>query len=399
MSTAANTGLQTEEQSVGRKPPFSWLRLAMLGFILVLLAGGDLSRGLTLSAMKDAFLQVTVFVAATLALVFWIEKTFSFSLGELMRNNLKWQPVIASALGALPGCGGAIIVVTQFTRGYASFGAFISVLVATMGDAAFLLIAREPKTFLVVIAISLVAGTITGMLVDKVHGRDFMAVDQETADPNFVSQREAPSKFFADMRVVDWLWYAMVSIGLIGGVLLAFQIEPDDMLGGLGHYEPTLWFGFIGALLSMTLWAFSRKPDNAIGADSREDQSLGIRTLKDTNFVTGWVVMAFVLFEIAVQIGGLDISALFKGWALILPLVAILVGFIPGCGPQIVVASLYLGGVIPMSALLSNAIANDGDALFPALALAPRAAIYATIYSAVPAVIIGYAWLFAMEWN
>ena len=63
--------------------------------------------------MRDAFFQVTAFVAGTLALVFWFERKFAFDLGELMRSNLRWQPLIASALGAIPGCGGAIIVVTQ----------------------------------------------------------------------------------------------------------------------------------------------------------------------------------------------------------------------------------------------------------------------------------------------
>ncbi|MEK9955214.1 MAG: putative manganese transporter [Actinomycetota bacterium] len=37
---------------------------------------------------------------------------------------------------------------------------------------------------------------------------------------------------------------------------------------------------------------------------------------------------------------------------------------------------------------------NDGDALFPAIALAPAAAIMATIYSAIPALIIAYGWYF-----
>ena len=47
------------------------------------------------------------------------------------------------------------------------------------------------------------------------------------------------------------------------------------------------------------------------------------------------------------------------------PLIAILFGFLPGCGPQIVVATFYLNGYIPLSAELGNAISNDGDALFP----------------------------------
>jgi hypothetical protein len=58
---------------------------------------------------------------------------------------------------------------------------------------------------------------------------------------------------------------------------------------------------------------------------------------------------------------------------------------------------MYLAGALPLSAQIGNAISNDGDALFPAIAIAPRVAVIATLYSAVPAVIISYGWLFAFE--
>ncbi|MCP4182516.1 MAG: hypothetical protein GY761_04265 [Hyphomicrobiales bacterium] len=388
--------LSAGDQFLSNRP--SPIRLIILAAILILFFYGPQMRTLLTGSMADAFLQVTVFVAATLALVFWVENKFSFSLGEVMRENLRWQPAIASALGALPGCGGAIIVVTQFTRGYASFGAFIAVLVATMGDAAFLLIARDPVSFLIVLSVSLICGTLTGMIVDKIHGADFLAVDVATQnnDANKQLQKQIPPSGFSmhKLKFVHLLWIAMVTIGLIAGILLAFLIDVDSLLGPLGGYSPSRWFGFTGALLSISLWALSKRPINSIGADSAASDPLILRVIKDTNFVTGWVVVAFLLFELAVTLGGFEIGDLFKGWMMVTPLIAILVGFIPGCGPQIVVTSLYLTGAIPFSAQLANSIANDGDALFPALALAPRAALLATIYSAVPAVIIGYGWMF-----
>ena len=381
-----------QSERVSRRP--SMLRLAILATIIGLFLYSPQMGEVVAKSLADAFLQVTVFVGATLALVFWIENKFSFSLGEVMRDNLKWQPAIAAGLGALPGCGGAIIVVTQFTRGYASFGAFISVLVATMGDAAFLLIARDPFSFLIIISISLVAGTITGMVVDKVHGADFLAVEksQINDEPDCFKKQGFSLK---DLSLVELLWVAMVAVGLVIGIFLAFLIDVDTFLGAFGAaYTPSIWFGAFGALLSVGMWAFSKRPINNIGADSSLTDPLAVRVVKDTNFVTGWVVVAFLIFEITVTYGGFEIGDLFKGWIMLTPLVAILVGFIPGCGPQIVVASLYLAGAIPFSAQLSNSIANDGDALFPALALAPRAAMLATLYSAIPAVIIGYGWMF-----
>ena len=91
------------------------------------------------------------------------------------------------------------------------------------------------------------------------------------------------------------------------------------------------------------------------------------------------------------EFGGLDLEMLFQSIGPLLPLMGVLVGLIPGCGPQVLVTTLYLNGIIPFAALMGNAVSNDGDALFPAIALNPKAAIYATLYSTIPAVILAYA--------
>ena len=117
----------------------------------------------------------------------------------------------------------------------------------------------------------------------------------------------------------------------------------------------------------------------------------------DSCFITVWVAMAFLIYELGVLFTGLDLRNFFQIWAPLVPLIAILIGFIPGCGPQVVVAAMYLNGAIPLSAELGNAISNDGDALFPAIAIAPKAAVIATLYSAIPAVIVAYSWYWLFE--
>ena len=113
--------------------------------------------------------------------------------------------------------------------------------------------------------------------------------------------------------------------------------------------------------------------------------------------MTVWVIAAYLIFELSVYFLELDLKSVFDGWVLLTPLMAILLGFLPGCGPQVLLTTMYLSGIIPLSAQIGNAISNDGDALFPALAIAPRVAIVATLYSAVPALILAYGWLFLFE--
>ena len=120
-------------------------------------------------------------------------------------------------------------------------------------------------------------------------------------------------------------------------------------------------------------------------------------TIADTNFVTAWVVFAFLIFEIWIFSFNVDLEGLFKGVGLYLPLITIIIGLLPGCGPQVIVTSMYIGGIIPLSAQIGNAISNDGDALFPAIALAPKTAIVATLYSSIPALIVAYGWYFIFE--
>ena len=141
----------------------------------------------------------------------------------------------------------------------------------------------------------------------------------------------------------------------------------------------------LGVGLSMLIWA--RSPVKSM---TNAKDSAATRVTEETSFILAWVILAFLLFEYLYNFAGLDLEAMFHAVGWTLPLIAIAIGFLPGCGPQILVTTFYINGLVPFSALIGNAIANDGDALFPAIALDPRAALIATIYSAVPAVIVAY---------
>ncbi len=388
-----------------KAPRLNW-RIVVLLVLMALAAGSAELRTLVFSAIADAYLQVTVFVAGTLAVVYSFEHAFRFDLGRAMARARSWQAPIAAALGALPGCGGAIIVVTQYTRGHVSFGSVVAVLIATMGDAAFLLLAREPLTGLGIMLLGFVVGTLSGWLVDHLHGRDFMPAD--TGGEVGAGMRSCPT-FHAgtDHRTprelletpLARLWIVLVMAGVPLGVLGAFQFDTDRLFGALATYQPTLVFGVLGGILCLTMWAFGRSasPLDTACPYERSTASNAMRIIRDTNFVTSWVVLGFLSYELVTYFAGSGIEGWLRVWAPLTPLMAVLVGFIPGCGPQIVVTSLYLTGAVPLSAQLGNAISNDGDALFPALALAPRAAVLATLYSAVPALLIGYGYYAMVE--
>ncbi len=372
-------------------------RLLVLLLLSMLVFSPEL-RPLILNSIKDAYLAVTVFVDATLVIFYLLERGLGVDLGEKMHKAGKYQAPIAAFLGALPGCGGAIIVVTQYTKGLISFGSVVAVLISTMGDAAFLLLAREPLTGAGVLATGFIVGTLSGWLIDRFHGKEFLRADPaEHAEKSRSMTLKALQKSKAEkpfsLSFLNNLWVWLIIPSIFIGLALAFLVDVDSFFGLLSAYEPTLWIGAFGGILCLMMWAFSDPDQGHVGQEVKDiegESNLWQRVIRDTNFVTTWVVFGFLTYELGTHFTGSGIEHWFATWAPVVPLVAILIGFIPGCGPQIVVTTLYLNGVIPIAALYGNAIANDGDALFPALALAPRAAIYATLYSAVPALIISY---------
>lgn len=368
-------------------------RLLLPLFILTCLAIPQL-REITMTALSDAFFQVSVFVAATLLIYYYaIEHLPQLELSYLSAKSPVLEISFAAILGALPGCGGAIIVVTQFTKGQASFGAIVAVLTATMGDAAFLLLATRPTEGLLIMGIGLVVGTFSGLLVNTIHKKDFLR-------PTAQEQKHQIKILSTNIiKISKPVWMIAIIPSLIIAFLIAFNIDFSQF----GKYTNTTIsiFGAAMALFVVTIWAFSSKGESYQEVTSEDDAcnptSKIIKVLQDTHFVTAWVVASFMLFEILVNIAGLDLKTWFVHYAYLAPLIAVLIGFLPGCGPQIIVTTLYIQGIIPFSALAGNAISNDGDALFPAIAMAPKAAVIATLYTSIPALAVGYGLYFFAE--
>ena len=333
-------------------------------------------------------------------------KVSAEAIGDFMRKHPLYEVGLASFLGALPGCGGAIIVVTQYTRGVTSFGAVVAVLTSTMGDAAFLLLAQAPFDGLTVMGVGMVVGTLTGVIVNRFHNYQppssttaLGSADDNTDDSVDDSEPSATTASSSIDKLSTYFWLVVALPSLAIALGLSFQSPVHEYLGVT---EPTLQLiGAVLCLSAITLWSLnggsagyaSLTKEDAITPPPRWQSKAAL----DTQFVLAWVVVAFLLFELAILWFGLDIGATLTSMGASVVGLAILVGFIPGCGPQILVTSLYLNGAVPFSAQLGNAISNDGDALFPAIALSPNAAILATVYSAIPAITVGYGYYFLFE--
>ena len=348
----------------------------MIALCLIVLAvfPGPLGE-VTREQITDAFTAVSAFVAATLLLFYGAERIFRFDFGTAMQKARFWQVPIAALLGVSPGCGGAVMVVAAYSSGKVSFGALVATLCATMGDAAFLLIAAKPEAAAVLLPVQFVAGVAMGWLLDRFVKSDYHP-------PVAASCDLAPH--IGELRWRDLGLLGLLAPSLAIGIAGIAGRDLDSLLG-----VPVQTIALAGMGLALGIWALS-----PVKAMTHVDDHPVTRMAEETAFISVWVLAAFLIYAYLESFAGFDVATMLSGIAIVLPLVAAAIGLIPGCGPQVIVATLYINGVVPFAALVANAISNDGDALFPAIALAPKAAIMGTLWSTLPALIVAYGFHF-----
>ena len=252
------------------------LKKSFFGLLILVLAFqtgdfGDVIR----ESMVNAYLAVSVFVGFTLIVFIGLDSLTNFDIGSFLDKTKKLHVPIASFLGAIPGCGGAIIVVTQYIQGRISFGSLVAVLTATMGDAAFLILAMEPSTGLLIFCLGIVVGTISGYLVDLLHGTNFMMASSKIEIEFEKLKKTFVSKF-------NIFWMILFVPGFIGGLLFAFLIDVDILFSLPSNISFVLILGSAGAILSIFMWSLNPLSDFQCSTD--KSRGFLSRVVDTTNF-------------------------------------------------------------------------------------------------------------------
>ena len=399
----------------------------------------DISAGQALEilviSMRDAFLAVTVFVAAMVLLFSWLQYVTAGRFVVWIRENIRFQPVIGAMMGLTPGCGGAIIVMPMYARGYVTYGTVIATLIATLGDAAFVLIGAvfQDSSFLTPVIVvhltSFLVGVLWGYGVDKLEVTPSAPLGRfgpkfgtdEPLGEEAAKAMEGEDSLIEDLpreipegwgyRVLHQgyrVWWAITAVGLCLAILLLIWYAQDPEYSPELVWDPTTrdgivtWVGLIGTSLSIILYISSKNffaddTEATIGDKLNSLDETLVHAASETAFVTFWVLIAYLVFEFGMILSGIseaDMSEHGSGAAAVL--LAATVGLIPGCGPQIIAITAYIEGVISFPALVANAISQDGDALFPLLVRHKVASIWATIHTTLPAIIVGLVFLWLM---
>ena len=383
---------------------------------------------IVVTSMRDAFLAVTVFVAAMVLLFSWLQYTTSGRFVEYIRERKRLQPVIGALMGLTPGCGGAIVMMPMYARGYVPYGTVVATLIATLGDSAFVLIgaAVTDSSFiaplLAVHAISFIVGVTWGYFVDmtgttprKPLGRFGPTIGQEKpkVEPDGESplndlSREVPEGLgYKILHQGYVLWWIVTLLGLVFAILLLVWSGQDADYSLELAYDPfTLngfitWIGLLGTTLSIILYIaqknwFADDTEATIGDKLHSMRETMVHAASETAFVTFWVMIAYLAFEFMLLFSGLSEQDMANyGDGIIAVTIAAIIGLIPGCGPQIIAITAYTKEIISFPALAANAISQDGDALFPLLVRHKAASLWATVHTTIPAIIVGIILLMA----
>ncbi|MDL5362645.1 putative manganese transporter [Halalkalicoccus sp. NIPERK01] len=377
------------------------------------------------ASIRDGFVQVSAFVAITVVVFSYLQYRTGGRLVERLERNERWQPLVGAFLGLTPGCGGAIVVMPLYIRGSVGFGTVVATLIATAGDAAFVILVLAPGAALYAYGIAFVTAVVSGYAIDRfglgvgrvdravarlrptVTDGGTMASANPAANPGHEYGIGACGHDHGDERetgFMTWLshavhvaWWLTALVALAAGTAYLLRGAPDVAMTVAPTFEGAFTVaGIVGSVLSVYLYAVGRR---YIGGGHvghvRESFHSAYDTFQhaamETSFVTVWVIGGYLLYEYTVVLGNVDVAALAAAAGLLAPVGGAVIGLIPGCGPQIVLAGVYAEGAIPFSALVSNAISQDGDALFPLIAMDKTAAIVASIYTTIPALVVGIA--------
>jgi len=368
-----------------------------------------------LESAEGSFLQVGVFVGAMLVFFGYLNYRYAGGLIESIRNHRRLQVLFGALLGVSPGCGGAIFVMPLYLRGTVTYGTVVATLISTMGDSSFVIISKMPREAVYIHLLSFAVGITSGYAVDALRlGRSLVAAPKaplratlpsgHASRPHFghaagdrVGQALHP-KGHEVAGTVGYeithrgyrLYWVLTAVGLILGVLLLFQQDISAWVG----FNLNRTVGLLGAALSV-IWLIAGRHSIADDTHAELEEKLAslkemlIHNAHETAFVTFWVFIAYSVYALFMHFSQLDLAAI-VAQAGVLPIFATAcIGLIPGCGPQIVTVTLYTKSVIPFSALVAHTLSQDGDALLPILAMNPRAAIWLTVTTTVPAVVIG----------
>jgi len=300
-------------------------------------------------------LTITSFVFAMMVLVDYLNVATAGGMSRAIKGGLLRQYVGASFLGATPGCLGAYMNVSFYTRGLITFGALAGGMIATSGDASFVMLAVFPGKALLLFFILFLIGVLAAPLIDRLT-RILKIKASECCNEGYIHDAKdcrvsSPREVFLQIKEMSLARFLLI---LLTAVFLYGFAAGVIGHGGWGWTRITFVI-----ILSITLFIILAVPDHYL--EEHIWQHIVKRHLWR---IFLWSLGALIVVKVGIQP---HVPETFAGAGIIWLIAAALVGLIPDSGPQVIFTMMFARGMIPFSALLTSSIVQDGHGLLPLL--------------------------------
>jgi len=258
--------------------------------------------------------KITLMVAILMILIEYLEIKFKKRIRELITGRPINQYVIASLLGAIPGCIDAFLVVSLYIHGMVGFGALTAVMLSTAGDEAFIMLAMAPvaavKIFIITIILGIIGGFIADRLVKRLHIKTcdhcIIEIHEEETSVHFLKEhvyghilkQHIPRLFFwifVPLTLVDFLIQNFDLASLISGLPVGVLIIFSALIGIIPESGPHMIFLI---LYSKDLIPFSVLLVSTLSQDGHGLLPLLSHTIKDTLYVQVFTTVFSVVIGI-----------------------------------------------------------------------------------------------------
>ncbi len=325
--------------------------------------------------------MITAFVFVMMLVIEYLNVLTQGKWHEKMAKNKWMQYVLAAFLGAMPGCLGAFLIVSMYSHRIVSFGALVTVMIATSGDEAFVMFAIMPeKAFLItalIFAVGIAAGIITdnlfGKFVNKVNGDTFQFHEWEECD------------CFPTGSILAQLKNCSLARGVLILTLLIF-------IGFLfsGTVGPSSWDWkkiTILLLMAASLFITLTVPEHFL-----EEHLWEHIAKKHILQIFLWTFSAFIIIHFITN--NLNLETIIKENSKIIMMIAGLVGIIPESGPHLFFLTLFSKGMVPFSIIVTNSIIQDGHGMLPLLGHSRRDFFVVKLINLIAGFAVGYTLMF-----
>lgn len=275
----------------------------------------------------------------------------------------------------------------MYIRGMLGFGALCACMVASSGDAAFIMLAEVPATALLLFGLLFVLGVGSGWVADRIAaGLGFVPCAECEVHGHHVEERhckawpeQGVAAHWRRPRPLRFIYLALAAAAC--AAVLTGVISPHELD----------WIRVaVLALLAIGLFVIVTVPDEYL-----TEHVWRHVTRHHLPRVFAWTLGTLVALALARHY--LDLDAIVSGHMAWVLLLAALVGLLPDSGPHLVFLFLFAQGSVPFSVLLTSSIVQDGHGLLPLLSVSVKDSLLVKAFNLVLGLVVGY-FVYALGW-